>query len=211
MKVEVRGPFQGKQFMGEYQACLCCGQIHRVPALEPAQVAACVRCGARLTNPREADRAAMQTAAAALGAFILFWPAVLLPILEIERLGHHHKSSLLGGIFEMLGHGEWFVGAIVLLFSIVFPLVKIALLLELSLVKLLHRRHRALTYRLMEGTGRWSMMDVMLLAFLVMLVKLGGIVAFHIGPGVVAFSLCVILSLAASMRFHPEQIWEDGQ
>ena len=197
--------------MRDYQACHCCGQIHRMPALEPAQVAACSRCGASLTDPREADRAAMQTAAAALGAFILFWPAVLLPILEIERLGHHHKSSLLAGIFEMLGHGEWFVGLIVLLFSVVFPLFKIGLLLELSLLKLLHRRHRAMTYRLMENTGRWSMMDVMLLAFLVMLVKLGGLVAFHIGPAVVAFSLCVLLSLVASMRFHPYQIWEDGQ
>ena len=153
----------------------------------------------------------MQTAAAALGAFILFWPAVLLPILEIERLGHHHKSSLLGGIFEMLGHGEWFVGTIVLLFSVVFPLFKIVLLLELSLFRTLHRRHRAMTYRLMENTGRWSMMDVMLLAFLVMLVKLGGLVAFHIGPAVVAFSLCVMLSLVASLRFHPYQIWEDGE
>jgi paraquat-inducible protein A len=34
------------------------------------------------------------------------------------------------------------------------------------------------------------MMDVMLLAFLVMLVKLSGLVEFHVGPAVVAFSVC---------------------
>jgi paraquat-inducible protein A len=182
-----------------------------VPPLEPSQVAACVRCGAYFTNPHEADRTAIQTAASALGAFILYWPAVFLPILEIERLGMRSESSLIGGIIDMLKHGEWFVGTVVLLFSVVFPLVKIVLLLELSLLRLLHHRHRAFTYRLMESTGRWSMMDVMLLAFLVMLVKLGGVVAWHIGPAVVAFSGCVMLSLIASVSFNPHQIWEDGE
>jgi len=54
--------------MRDYQACHCCGQIHRVPHLEPSQVASCVRCGARFTNPHEADRTAIQTAASAVGA-----------------------------------------------------------------------------------------------------------------------------------------------
>ena len=197
--------------MREYQACHCCGQIHRLPALDSAQVAVCVRCGARFTSPREADRTAIDTAATALGAFILFWPAVFLPILKIERLGMRHQSSLIGGIFDMLRHEEWFVGTVVFLFSVVFPLLKIVLLLELSLLRLLHHRHRAFTYRLMESTGRWSMMDVMLLAFLVMLVKLGGVVAFHIGPAVIAFAGCVMLSLVASVSFNPHQIWEDGE
>jgi paraquat-inducible protein A len=153
-------------------------------------------------------RAASRTAAAALGAFILFWPAVLLPILEIERLGHRHHSSVLVGAIELLWHGSWFVGLVVLLFSVVFPLTKIVLLLELSLLNLLHQRHKALTYRIMEHAGKWSMMDVMLLALLVMLVKLGSLVEFHFGPAVVAFVLCVAMSMWASMSFDPHSIWE---
>jgi uncharacterized paraquat-inducible protein A len=46
------------------------------------------------------------------------------------------------------------------------PVTKLVMLLELSLLKLLHRRHKAWTYRLTEQLGRWSMMDVLLLAFL---------------------------------------------
>ena len=38
------------------------------------------------------------------------------------------------GTVELLIHGNWFVGSIVMLFSIVFPLVQIVLLLELSLL-----------------------------------------------------------------------------
>ena len=66
--------------------------------------------------PRQTQRAATRTAAAALAAFVLFWPAVLLPILKIERLGQHHESSILGGTWDLLRHGEWFVGTVVLLF-----------------------------------------------------------------------------------------------
>ena len=53
------------------------------------------------------------------------------------------------------------------------------------------------------------MMDVMLLAFLVMLVKLGNLVEFHFGPAVVAFVACVVMSMIASLCFDPHAIWED--
>ena len=152
---------------------------------------------------------ASRTAAAAVAAFVLFWPAVLCPILQIERLGHHSESSILSGTLELIRHGSWLVGGVVLLFSVIFPLTKIVLLLELSLLEILHARHKAFTLRLMEHVGKWSMMDVMLLAFLVMLVKLGNLVEFHFGPAVVAFILCVAMSMIASLSFDPHAIWEE--
>ena len=62
----------------------------------------------------------------------------------------------------------------------------------------------------MEHAGKWSMMDVMLLAFMVMLVKLGSLVEFHIGPGAVAFVMCVAMSMLASLSFDPHAIWEES-
>ena len=90
-----------------------------------------------------------------------------------------------------------------------FPITKLCLLIELSFLGLLHRKHKATTYRLMEHAGKWSMMDVMLLAFLVMLVKLGNLVEFHFGPAVIAFIACVAMSMVASLTFDPHAIWED--
>ena len=190
------------------KACHCCGQIHRVPLLGAQEVASCTRCGAGID--RLPGQSASRTAAAAAAAFVLFWPAILLPILEIEKFGHHHESSLLFGTIELVRQGDWFVGSVVLLFSVVFPLVKIVLLLELSLLGLLHRQHKARTYRVMDFVGKWSMMDVMLLAFMVMLVKLGSLVQFHFGPAVWAFVLCVAMSMLASICFDPHTIWDDN-
>ena len=193
-----------------HKACHCCGLVHRVPKLINGQVARCSRCATTLTRFRKAGTSSTRTAVAALLALCFFWPAVLLPILEVERFGQRHHSSILTGIVELLREGEWFVGLVVLLFSVVFPLTKIVMLLELSLVGMLKKKHRAFTYRLMESVGRWSMMDVLLLAFLVMLIKIGSLVEFHIGPAVIAFVACVTLSMLASFSFDPHGIW-DGE
>ena len=192
-----------------HRACHCCGQIHIIPELETGQSASCTRCGSGIAVPGSRTQSASRTAAAAVAAFLLFWPAVLCPILQIEKLGHRQESNVLGGTIELLAHGNWLVGGVVLLFSVIFPLTKIILLLELSLLEVLHCRHKAFTLRVMEHVGKWSMMDVMLLAFLVMLVKLGNLVEFQFGPAVIAFVACVVMSMIASLCFDPHAIWED--
>ncbi|MCA9058456.1 MAG: paraquat-inducible protein A [Planctomycetaceae bacterium] len=193
------------------RACHCCGLIHQLPAIAPGQHAECTRCGSRIARPGIRRESASRTAAAAIGAFLLFWPAILCPILEIEKLGIRQQSSILGGIIDLFRHGNLLVGSVVLLFSIIFPLTKIVLLLELSLLEFLDQRHKARTLQLMEHLGKWSMMDVMLLAFLVMLVKLGNLVHFQFGPAVLAFVGCVAMSMIASLTFDPHTIWEDSE
>lgn len=189
------------------RACHCCGMIHRLPVLGESGRANCIRCHATLVTPTS-KRANQRTLAAALGALALYFPAVSLPMLEIERLGHRQSSSVLSGTWDLLAHGSWFVGIVVLLFSIVLPLVKIVLLLELSWWGSLNVRHRALTYRVMQLVGKWSMMDVMLLALLVMSIKISSLVEFHFGSAVLAFVICVVMSMIASMSFDAYAIWD---
>jgi paraquat-inducible protein A len=191
------------------KACHCCGLIQRVGLLKPGMVASCPRCGTWIDRAGERGSSQQRTAAAALGALVLFPAAVSLPILEIEKLGHRTTSSILGGIVELFLSGSWFIGGVILLFSIVLPLTKLVTLFELCWLRWFERHHRAWAYRLIEFSGRWSMMDVMLLAFLVMLVKLSGLVEFHIGPAAVALSLCVAMIMIASMSFDPHSIWNE--
>jgi len=131
-----------------------------------------------------------------------------MPILEVEKLGNRSHSSILSGIIELLQHGSYFVGGVVFLFSILFPLTKIVMLFELSCLGLLSHRNKLFALRMMEQLGKWSMMDVMLLAFLVMLVKLGDLVEFHLGPAIFAFVGCVFMSMLASISFDAHSIWD---
>ncbi len=200
----------GTHRINHLKACHCCGLVHQVQPLASDQEACCVRCQSRIdSGNRSGRRSSARCFAAALGGLILYFPAILLPILDIEKLGHHHATSLLGGTLDLILHGSLFVGLVVLIFSIILPLLKLLALLELSTIGLTHRQHRAWTYRVVEWTGRWSMMDVLLLALLVTLVKLGELVSFQLGPAVIAFVMCVVMSMIASIMFDPHAIWEE--
>jgi paraquat-inducible protein A len=190
------------------KACHCCGKVHQIPNLERFEAAACTRCRATIHSARP-NPLSRFVAFPAVIAFLLYWPAILAPILTTSRLGHDHVTSLLAGTLSLIAEGEWFVGIVVLLFSIVLPLVKILLLLELCLIRMLHQKHQAWTYRAMEFVGKWGMLDVMVLAFLVMLVKLGNVVSFKIGPAVIAFVGCVFSSMLASLWFDAHALWDE--
>ena len=190
------------------KSCHCCGLIHQVSALQSNERAQCTRCDSVIDQSKNFKRSQGRTAAAAVAAMVLLPAAVLLPILEIEQLGHHHRSSILGGIVDLYQTGSVIVATVILLFSIVLPSLKILALIELSWLCSMQQRHRAWTYRWMEQIGKWSMMDVMLLALLVMMIKLSGVVQFHFGPALIAFVLCVSMSMIAAICFDPHAIWE---
>jgi len=183
--------------------------VHVLPPLKPGQLAFCTRCGTDILLYRSILKSCSRTSAAATAAFVLFWPAILCPILVVEKLGIRRQTSLLEGICELFRDSHWAMGLIVLLFSVVLPLTKLLLLLELSQFRLLKRELKARTLRLTEHLGRWSMLDVLLLSLLVMLVKLGDLVQFQFGPAIIAFVLSVMMSLTASFCFDPHAIWEE--
>ena len=191
------------------RACPRCGVVHRVPGLRRGETARCVRCGSGVFRPAVLARHRTRAGAVALSALILYPFAISLPMIEAERFGHRSSASIVEGITSLLSAGEWFVGIVVLLCSIVFPVGKLLAILLLSLESAqLHARHRAWTYRIVEWTGRWGMLDVLLVAVLVAIVKLGDAVEVHPGPAVLAFTLCVVLSLLAAALFDPHALWE---
>jgi paraquat-inducible protein A len=190
------------------RACRCCGQIQTVPSVPAGMRAACMRCGTGFRRPVAARSA--EAGAIALAALILYPVAVSLPIMQIEQFGHRTETSIMGGIATLLAGGNWAVAIIVLLCSIVFPLGKLFALLGLSLAGAsLAHRHRATTYRLVEWTGRWGMMDVLLVAVLVAALKLGDVMTVTAGPAALAFATCVLLSILATARFDPHSPWEE--
>ena len=109
--------------------------------------------------------------------------------------------------------GQWFVATIVFLASIVIPLLKLLglFILVTAAMRRSHRAQRTRTwiYKMIEGAGRWAMLDVFVLAILVSLVKLQNLATVLPGEGLWAFCAVVVLTLLASASFDPELIWND--
>jgi len=67
---------------------------------------------------------------------------------------------------------------------------------------------RATLYRLIEFIGRWSMLDVFVVALLVALVQLRGIATIHAEPGALAFATVVVLTMYSAQAFDPRLMWD---
>lgn len=171
--------------------------------------ACCIRCGTTLHKRSTIRRSNSRAAAIALAALILYPLAVSLPMIRVEKFGHHNEASILEGTATLLASGHIVVGLIVLLCSIVLPLGKLVALLVLSAGGLfLRSKHRAVSYHVVEWTGRWGMLDVLLVAILVATLKVGDFVDVTAGPAALAFTCCVVLSLLATAAFDPHILWQ---
>jgi paraquat-inducible protein A len=192
------------------KACPCCGLVQRLDALPPRHRARCARCGLVIAHPARSARSNRRVFAAALAALVLYPVAISLPIMRLERFGHSTEASVWTGSVGLLRQGEVAVGAIVLVCSVLVPLGKLGGLLAITGLRArLSRRQRARAFRWIELSGRWGMLDVLLIAVVVAWLKVGDLVSVEPGPAAFAFTVCVLLSLLASAWFDPHALWDE--
>ncbi len=194
-------------------ACNLCGQVQQVEILPPGGALECCRCHAIIDRRRRYGVAV--TAALALAALILYVPANIYPILKMQQYGVYSESTVWDGVVTLAQSKQWFVAIVVFLASIVIPLMKLTGLFFLSITARLRTnrwlRARTRIYRFIDVIGPWAMLDVFLLAVLVALVKLGQFAIVLPGPGLVAFTCMVVLTILATMAFDPKLIWENAE
>jgi len=192
-------------------ACGICGLVQRAGELRPGTGVKCRRCGSIL-DERKVD-GLRRTAAFSLAALIFYVPANIYPILRMEYYGVYSESTVWDGCVNLFRNDQWIVAVIVFLASILIPLFKLLglfFLVVTARVKSARRRQeRTLIYRIIAVIGPWAMLDVFLLAVLVSLVKLEKIVTVLPGPGLLAFTAVVVLTILASASFDPKSIWEE--
>ena len=186
---------------------LCCTTCH----LACPAGSQCPRCGSRL-HKRKPD-SVTRTAALAAAALILYVPANVFPVLTVQQLGRGLPSTILGGVWELIGAGEYPLAAIVFLASVTVPVLKIgglAAMLAVAFGVIQTRQQRLLTvlYRTVATIGRWSMIDIFMEAILASLVKFGHVATISPGPGANAFAAVVVLTIFAAESFDPRLMWD---
>jgi paraquat-inducible protein A len=193
-------------------ACNICGLVQRVEELEPGTAAECYRCGSTISKRKV--NSVGRTAAFSLAALIFYVPANIYPILRMELYGVHSENTVWDGVVTLFRDGQWPVATIVFLASILIPLFKLLGLLFLVVTTNFKstrwRQERTWIYKIIDLVGPWAMLDVFLLSVLVALVKLKQFATVLPGPGLLAFTAVVVLTILASICFDPTLIWEDS-
>lgn len=193
---------------------LICHECHQLNCQDTeAAKQFCTRCGGLLHARRPNSLA--RTWALLLTAAILYIPANLLPIMTVNSLGQGQSDTIMSGVVTLVNLGMLPIAAVVFIASILVPtfkLVGIALLLySVQRHQPMSARQRIFMFRFIEWIGRWSMLDIFVIAILVALVKFGSLASIEPGAGAVAFASVVILTMLAALTFDPRLIWDNTE
>ncbi|MGI2261531.1 PqiA/YebS family transporter subunit [Shewanella sp. GXUN23E] len=197
---------------GNHLVCHLCGQIN--PLTAGHTHCRCRRCNCRLHefNPRKSIHI---SAALLLTSLIFYFPANLYPMMFTTSFGDSDGSTIMDGVIMLWKMGSYPIALVILTASIILPLTKMLILAHLlwSQHKLMPQsEHSALEklklYRFIELIGRWSMIDVFVVAILTALVQFGELMRVTPGSAVFYFALVVVFTLIATHRFDPRILWQ---
>jgi len=191
-------------------SCPSCHQLNRDRHLPAGQRQRCARCGTRLyiRKPNSLSR----TWALTLTAFILYIPANLFPVMTVISYGDGKPDTILNGVIDLIEAGMYPIALLVFFASIVVPMVKLLsigfLLVSIHRRSRWHPRQRTVLYRVTEYIGRWSMLDIFMIAILADLVKVGAIATVEPEIGAISFAGVVVITIMAARSFDPRLIWD---
>ncbi len=151
-------------------------------------------------------------AALGVAAAIMLVPANLLPVLNTSN-GPARDDTIFSGVVLLCEKGMWGIGVIVFIASLVVPLFKLFGLARLLIAARwgAKGRERQLTrlHAVLDFIGRWSMLDVFLVAFLSGVVRYDAFASVTPRPGIVAFAAAVVLTMLATRAFDPRVLWKN--
>lgn len=169
----------------------------------------CPRCHIPLRERR--NQSIQKCWAALLASIVLLLPANLMPISVIYVNGGRQEDTIMSGILS-LANSNVAVAAVVFIASILVPFTKVivmfTLLLSIQFKCEQGLRTRMQLLRLVTWIGRWSMLDLFVIALTMSLINRDQILAFTMGPAAFYFGSAVILTILAVEWLDSRLLWD---
>jgi len=134
---------------------------------------------------------------ASIGFFIA---GIFSPFTSLTKLWlFENQVSVYQGLIVLWKAGELFLFLILFVFTVMFPFVKINTMLALWLWPRLESVQAQKMFHFVSNLGKWSMLDVFVVAILVLTVKSSGVANIQVGSGFFLFFVSVMLTQFASL------------
>jgi len=136
-------------------------------------------------------------------ALITLSIAINQPFISMSKLGEVRVFSLLSGIMELFRSHQALIGSILLIFSVIFPFAKLlAILVATSALVPISTNMRRRLHWLASVTGKYSLLDILVVAIVIVLVKFKGLAEAHAMPGTTLFCIAIFLSILAGFTVN---------
>ena len=187
-------------------SCHSCGLLNHAPDAHGH----CERCDAKLHHRK--PNGVTRAWALIFTALILYFPANIYPVMKLNFAGAKQGATILEGVKELLFGGMWPLALLVFFASVTVPMLKLGglafLLVSVQRRSKWRPRERTKIYRIVDAIGRWSMLDIFVLAILVALVRFGSLATITPGTGAISFAAVVVITMIAAESFDPREIWD---
>jgi paraquat-inducible protein A len=190
---------------------ISCRNCHKVYEKDNYNGFICTRCKHKVT--RRIDNSLQISLALVICAILLYIPAMLYPIMEVTKFGVNIQSTILEGVISFLDMESYFIAIVIFTASVVIPMIKLVGLLfifiSLKINVKMQNKTKILIYKFIEAIGKWSMIDIYVVAILASVVQLDEIFNIKGGLAATSFALMVILTMIAANRFDTRIIWDE--
>lgn len=133
-----------------------------------------------------------------LSAAIAFALGIILPSIRFTTIYvWTNQHSIATIIWALYTSQEYFLCAVIAVFSVVFPFLKLLYLLTLCLTPHVASEFRQRSISVMEWLGRYSMTDVMVLALIIFYMNSSGYTEAKVLPGVYCFAASALMTMFA--------------
>lgn len=132
--------------------------------------------------------------------------------MHVDFLGTTSDSTIMDGIIYFFHEKEYGIGLIIFIASVLVPLFKIIgmviILLSITFKWKRGLRHKTSMFRFIEFIGRWSMLDIFVIALMSTLVSFGGLTSTMAAPATTYFCAVVVCTMSAALTFDTRLLWD---
>ena len=190
---------------------ISCKNCHKVYEKENYEDFICTRCKHKVT--KRIKNSLQVSLALVICAILLYIPAMVYPIMEVTKLGVQIESTILQGVISFLDMESYFIAIVIFTASVAIPMIKLIgllfIFLSLKINVKMDNKTKNLIYTFIEAIGKWSMIDIYVVAILASIVQLDEIFNIKGGIAATSFALMVILTMIAANRFDTRIIWDE--
>lgn len=201
--LEISGDVKSARELG-LVACRMCTRVW------PQGTERCHRCNERLSSR---DETSLQRVWAWWTVGLLCYvPANVYPMLRTRTLLTEQDNTIVGGAIELWHYASYGVAIIILTASVLIPIGKFLAVAGLAIGvqrrTSLSRERRHQLLEVIEYIGRWSMIDVFVVAILSSAVQLDILASITPGRASLFFALSVIFTMLSAQSFDSRMIWD---
>ncbi len=188
-------------------ACPDCDLLIESTDVNAGYVSQCPRCKTVLEHPMHLSL--RYSFVCVFSGLILYFPAVLLPIMTFSMMGQTQSLSVLDCVYNLFLKGQVMMAGAVFFVLMLAPLVQMILLMFISLRVYYHTKsyYLALCFKWYQQLNEWAMLDVFLLAMIVSVIKLHDDGVIERGFGLYAFIVLLLSRSFQTQLLNKKLIW----